>query len=725
MSVSTGSFGIKTVIGKLGKKLAAAARAIAGASSSAGDSDAILKAFVENAPGAIAMLDRDLRFLQVSNRWLKDSGDWRLEEGLQKSKVIGHRYEQVLPDTSPQWIRLCERCLTGVTNRNDGQRFVRSDGQVQWIKWELQPWRTAEGEIGGIMVMTEDITTQKMTEERLSGLTAKMQAATSGSGFGIWEWEIGSDKVSIDRQASFLIGAESDCGKYEELRGVTGLWMSVIHPDDRALMTDAKDRALGGETGVVQSYRIKRADNGEQRYLRTHFSKRTDPTSGCHYLTAVSWDVTDTAEMEAALAQSEEQFRSLFEVIPVGVMLTALKDGRFIATNRIFCEMTGYTQEELCALTTNDITPPAYQQREQAGWTELLVDRRYGAYDKEFIRRDGKLLPVRTHGGLTTGKDGELYLWSIAQDISTSKKAKAALQRSREELRAKVVALEQAQIRIQEEVEIQKEYARKLQIARDDAELSKFEAERANQAKSSFLANMSHELRTPLNAILGFSEVLKGELFGPVGNAKYQDYAGNIYESGRHLLNLINDILDLSKIDAKHLELSEGALDISDVVAQALRVIEPQATKERISLINKVGAGAPALFADKQRLHQILLNLLSNAVKFTPEGGTVTISFALNDDGLALTVSDTGIGMEPSEIPKALERFGQIDSSMSRHYEGTGLGLPLTKHLIELHGGTLTLVSQLGKGTSATVLFPAARLLCSPEQPIVDIKQAL
>ena len=349
---------------------------------SAADSHSILKAFVENAPGAIAMLDQDLRFLQVSNRWLQDTGAWRLGGALTNTDVIGRFYQDALPDTSPKWIEICQRGVAGFTKRNDGQRFVRADGHVQWIKWEIQPWRDVNGAIGGIMVMTEDITTLKLTEERLSSLTAKMQTATSGSGFGIWEWELGTNNVSIDRQASRLIGyVPPSAMDGEEYRAINSMWISALHPEDMDAVAEAAGRALKGESGVVHTYRINRLDNGELRYLRTHFSKRTDPMSQRDFLTAVCWDVTRAAEMEAALAESEERFRSLFEVIPVGVVLTSMKDGRFIAMNRIFCEMTGYTQDELSKLTVEDITPTKYQAEEEIGRERLFAEGRYDAYE--------------------------------------------------------------------------------------------------------------------------------------------------------------------------------------------------------------------------------------------------------------------------------------------------------------------------------------------------------
>jgi signal transduction histidine kinase len=232
-----------------------------------------------------------------------------------------------------------------------------------------------------------------------------------------------------------------------------------------------------------------------------------------------------------------------------------------------------------------------------------------------------------------------------------------------------------------------------------------------SQSKSQFLATMSHELRTPLNAIIGFSEILRDQLFGPIGSERYRDYAASIFSSGSHLLGLINDILDISKFDAGKLELHEEPVDVGALVADCLRLIEPQARKAKVQLQAGIEEGAFRLRADERRLRQILLNLLSNAVKFTPEGGHVRISAARKSDGFVVAIADNGIGIAPGDIPRALERFGQIDSTLSRKYEGTGLGLPLAKHLTELHGGTLDVGSEVGVGTTVTLTFPVARLL--------------
>jgi len=241
---------------------------------------------------------------------------------------------------------------------------------------------------------------------------------------------------------------------------------------------------------------------------------------------------------------------------------------------------------------------------------------------------------------------------------------------------------------------------------------SKILAERANEEKSSFLAKMSHELRTPLNAIIGFSDVIKSELMGPLGVAQYGEYAKDIHNSGQHLLALINDILDLSKAEAGKLELFEETFDIVDSFSEAVRMIDPLAQKK--DLVIKVNALAklPLLSADERRFKQILLNLLSNAVKFTPQSGRISISISIDQLGnLVVAVQDTGIGIKPEEMPKVLKEFSRVENNQTKSIEGTGLGLPLTKLLIERHGGRLNIESEYGEGTTVTFCLPANRLI--------------
>jgi signal transduction histidine kinase len=237
----------------------------------------------------------------------------------------------------------------------------------------------------------------------------------------------------------------------------------------------------------------------------------------------------------------------------------------------------------------------------------------------------------------------------------------------------------------------------------------------ASQTKSHFLATMSHELRTPLNAIIGFADLMVTEIHGPLGDEQYRDYVRLVSDSGSHLLSLINDVLDLARLDASQLKLAEDMIDVDRMLHESVRMIGPQAGKAGVSVSWRSETPGFQLSADTRRVRQVMLNLLSNAVKFTPKGGSITIDARPNgksgNGGFTIAVTDTGIGMSPEEIPVALERFGQIDNGLDRRFEGTGLGLPLAKLLMEIHGGALILSSTPGFGTSATLSFPAGRVL--------------
>ena len=238
--------------------------------------------------------------------------------------------------------------------------------------------------------------------------------------------------------------------------------------------------------------------------------------------------------------------------------------------------------------------------------------------------------------------------------------------------------------------------------ARDDAEA-------ANRAKSEFLANMSHELRTPLNAIIGFSEIMQRSLHGPLGNARYEEYTNDIHQSGRHLLEIINDILDIAKVEAGKLDLRRDRISIDDLFSSCGRLMAERASSAGVALKIEPAIDMPDLIADKTRLRQIVLNLLSNAIKFTPSGGSVTLRSNMLENGTSqLHVVDTGIGMTEKEMALAMQPFTQIEHSLSRRFEGTGLGLPLTKALVELHSGELSLQSERGVGTTASIILPVA-----------------
>jgi signal transduction histidine kinase len=241
---------------------------------------------------------------------------------------------------------------------------------------------------------------------------------------------------------------------------------------------------------------------------------------------------------------------------------------------------------------------------------------------------------------------------------------------------------------------------------------ARIEAEAANRAKSNFLASMSHELRTPLNAVIGFADVMRQGLFGPIGNARYQEYLVSIQQSGQHLLSLINDVLDMSRIEAGRMELNEDRVDIKASVKLAFAQVRVQAARKEIALVENLVADVEALWADERAFLQVLINLLNNAVKFTPEQGRIEVGSRLSPKGwLEIAIKDTGVGIAEQDQARIFEPFARAGSAkLQQSAGGTGLGLAITQRLVELHGGRVSLVSHVGQGTTVTLAFPPERI---------------
>ncbi|NQU60639.1 MAG: hypothetical protein HQ512_05875, partial [Rhodospirillales bacterium] len=250
----------------------------------------------------------------------------------------------------------------------------------------------------------------------------------------------------------------------------------------------------------------------------------------------------------------------------------------------------------------------------------------------------------------------------------------------------------------------------------DDLRQAKDAAEAALEAKTQFLANMSHELRTPLNAILGFSEMLMQAPFGALGDERYGEYSDHIHESGTHLLEIINDILDLSRIEAGQIEIQEDEVNIEEAANRVSLMLKTRAGNRNVLLRNEVPRDLPCLRGDNRIFRQILINLLSNAIKFTHAGGEVAVSASLSgDQEMIIVVRDQGIGISAEDTARVMQPFGIVDGSMNRNYEGVGLGLPLTKSFVELHDGEFHLESEPGVGTTISMVFPSSRVISPTE----------
>jgi PAS domain S-box-containing protein len=351
---------------------------------------------------------------------------------------------------------------------------------------------------------------------------------------------------------------------------------------------------------------------------------------------------------------------------PVTIFITDLA-GRIEYVNPRFELMTGYARTEVLGQTPRLIKSPETPQIvHETMWATIMGGRDWRG-ELKVRRKNGQefwahvsISPIKDPDGTIT------HFVAMHEDITERKRAEASMEEARHA------------------------------------------AEMANKAKTELLANMSHELRTPLNAIIGFSQTMRDGLFGPLGNEKYGEYADHIHASGSHLRDLINDMLDVAAMESGRLTLNEEEVDLADVQKTAVDMLASQAREAGVTLANAIGSDQPRLRADPRRLRQILLNVLSNAVKFTPQGGRIDCAARRDDDGgLAITVRDTGIGMDEQGLITAMTKFGQVDSSLSRKQEGTGLGLPLTKGLVELHGGRLDLASAPNAGTTVTIRLPS------------------
>lgn len=399
----------------------------------------------------------------------------------------------------------------------------------------------------------------------------------------------------------------------------------------------------------------------------------------------VAGHISNARNAEAELRQSEERFKDFSESASDWFWEMDM-NLRFTYFSDRFTGISGIPEKDLLGKTRQQSGLDMDDENVLRNIKDLEAHRPFKNFEHSRIRLDGSVVHMSTSATPIFNEHGSFdgYRGS-GSDITERKMAEDAMRRTSDELEKRV-----------------RDRTRELSESMQEADV-------ANRAKTELIANMSHELRTPLNAIIGFSSTMTSETYGPL-DKKYMEYAGDIKKSGEHLLELINDILDVSAIEAGKLELHEENLNVGEVVASTMNMVDYRADEGNIHLSCHADVGLPGLHADKRQLMQILLNILSNAIKFTPPDGEVSLTASLDDNGAhVFTVTDTGVGMDEEEMIKAMSRFGQVDSGLNRKREGTGIGLPLTQGLVELHGGIFDIKSVKGEGTTVTVRFPPER----------------
>ena len=507
---------------------------------------------------------------------------------------------------------------------------------------------------------------------------SRIDTALNRGRCGLWDWDLARGRIFWSQSMFDILGmaSQDDLLSFGDVSG-------LVHPGDVQLYELASELADATVTSIDHDFRMRHAD-GHWVWLRARCELVHQPHDPGLHLIGIAVDITEQKTLVEKTVAADMRLRDAIETIPEAFVLWDA-DNRLVLCNSNFQELHDLPDEAITVGASYESVVAAGRQPVVRNKVVTHGPLQPGARTFEAQLEDGRWLHISER----RTKDGGYV--SVGTDITAIKTHEEKLVDSERRQVATIADLRASQHRL---AELAEKYA-----------VEKTRAEEANQAKSKFLANMSHELRTPLNAIIGFSEIMGSGLFGALGSEKYQEYCHDILTSGRYLLEVINDILDMSKIEAGRMQLDLESVDVAKTLAESMRVVAGRAEDKNLTLQADIEGEIP-LVADRRALKQIVVNLLSNAVKFTPEGGKVTVRSRLRKNHIHLMISDTGIGIAPHSLRRLGRPFEQVEHQLTKTYPGSGLGLAIAKSLTNLHGGSMRLRSKLGTGTVVCVSLP-------------------
>jgi len=514
---------------------------------------------------------------------------------------------------------------------------------------------------------------------------SRIDTALNRGRCGLWDWDLSRGRIFWSQSMFSMLGLDSrsDLLTFGEVN-------ALVRSDDIDLFHFADQLIAGHARHFDETFRMRHVQ-GHWIWLRVRCEIVQSTHDGGPHLIGIALDITEQKSLVAKTVEADLRLRDAIETIPEAFVLWDA-DNRLVLCNSYFQRLHKLPDSAIASGTSYETvvevgSMPQIRERVADGSSQ-----EHGAQTFEAQLDDGRWLHISER----RTKDGGYV--SVGTDITTIKSHAQKLQDNDAQLRATVKDLQMSQ------AALKRQAAELADLAQKYAQ-EKTRAEEANETKSRFLANMSHELRTPLNAIIGFSEIMGSGMFGQLGSEKYQEYCRDILTSGHYLLDVINDILDMSKIEAGRVKLDLEPLDLARTVGESLRVVSGRAEDKGLTLRAQTEADMH-IIADRRAVKQIAVNLLSNAVKFTQDGGTVTVRTRKLENSVMLMIADTGIGIAPQSLTRLGRPFEQVESQLSKTYHGSGLGLAIAKSLAKLHGGSMRLRSKLGVGTVVVVTLP-------------------